>query len=130
MSKNTSKNSQTGVPKPAMSETLAVKRYLDALEVKRTHEKPRWRDPEMRIQIVEGSLASDNLTNIERLCLLQERADLKDHLNDSSGDSFAEALDGFREHGLSFSQRKGIKYSTWREMGVPSQDLKEAGIYP
>ena len=35
---------------------------------------------------------------------------------------------GFVEHARSYSERKGISYSAWRETGVPAAALKKAGI--
>lgn len=35
---------------------------------------------------------------------------------------------GFITHAASYGQRKGIRYATWREAGVPAELLARAGI--
>ena len=40
----------------------------------------------------------------------------------------SELEDAFVEVAVSYSGRKGITYSAWREVGVPAATLKRAGI--
>ena len=35
---------------------------------------------------------------------------------------------GFVEHAASYSDRKGVSYTAWREFGVPASVLRTAGI--
>jgi hypothetical protein len=58
----------------------------------------------------------------QRLDLLQEREVLGTTVDLSAlEDAFARAA-------KSYSQRKGVSYAAWREIGVPGDLLKRAGI--
>jgi len=61
--------------------------------------------------------------------LIQERMDL---LAEKQAMSQAVDMSGLEEEFVkaakAYSQRKGISYSAWRELGVPSDVLKRAGI--
>jgi hypothetical protein len=107
----------------------AVRRYLEALEAHRPR-RGRKRTPDSmkkRLQAVEESLATAD--PLKRLHLIQERIDLENALqtNDAKVD-----LDTLEKEFIAaagpYSQRKGISYSAWRELGVPSNVLAKAGI--
>ena len=65
-----------------------------------------------------------------RLHLLQERRDLEDELESMNGGGVdLRALEGeFVKAAKSYSQRKGVSYAAWREVGVPASVLRQAGI--
>ena len=111
-------------------EGQAVKAYLDALEQHRP-KRGRKRTTESiakRLSTIESELAE--ASSLQRLQLLQERRDLQAEQTQMSGNSTdIGALEGeFVKVAKAYSDRKGIAYATWRDMGVPADVLKQAGV--
>ncbi len=110
-------------------ETRAVDSYLKHLEefgppVRREMDRRR---VESEMEAVSRELES--AVGIPRLDLLQRREDLARQLADLSGSDVADELEqAFVAVAASYSERKGISYSTWREFGVPKAVLDEAGV--
>jgi hypothetical protein len=119
--------------KAAMSagrtESAVVRRYLDALELN----KPR-RGRKRTSQSIEKRLAAikeelDASSAFQALHLIQEQKDLEAELaamNQKTDVSDLEAE--FAKVAKSYSERRGIGYSTWRDVGVDAAVLKAAGI--
>ena len=64
-----------------------------------------------------------------RLELIQRRIDLEEQLGQTKDAADPEELEkAFVESAKEYSERKGISYSAWREVGVPASVLKQAGI--
>jgi hypothetical protein len=107
----------------------AVRRYLEALEAHRPR-RGRKRTPESmekRLVKVEDELATAD--PLKRLHLIQERLDLQSALATNDAKVDLETLEKeFIEAAQPYSSRKGISYSAWRELGVPSNVLVKAGI--
>lgn len=107
----------------------AVRRYLEALEAHRPR-RGRKRTPESmekRLVKVEDELATAD--PLKRLHLIQERLDLQSALATNDAKVDLETLEKeFIEAAQPYSSRKGISYSAWRELGVPSNVLAKAGI--
>lgn len=107
----------------------AVRVYLDALE-RNKPKRGRKRTPESitsRLEKIDASLAEAD--PVKRLQLVQERMDLEAELETmSDATDLAELEKEFIEAAAAYSERKGISYSAWREIGVPAAVLKEAGI--
>jgi len=107
----------------------AVRSYLRALESNRP-KRGRKRTPESikkRLDRIESDLQSAE--DLKRLQLVQERIDLQREL--SAGDENVDlgALEkDFAKAAKGYSERKGISYAAWRELGVPASTLKSAGI--
>jgi hypothetical protein len=109
----------------------AVRAYLDALETHRP-KRGRKRTPESiekRLTVIDEQyqLAS----SLTALQLLQERKNLEIELATlSAGDTID--LDrlrkGFVKNAKAYGTAKGIAYGTWREIGVPTDALRDAGI--
>ena len=107
----------------------AVRRYLEALELHRPKRgrKRTKESMERRLERIDQELAS--VDPLKRLQLTQERLDLDAELGalgtkiDLSGleAEFVSAAGGY-------SDRKGISYAAWRELGVEPSVLKRAGI--
>ena len=111
-------------------EGTAVKVYLDALEAHRPRRgRKRTADSvNKRLATIEQQLG--DASSLKRLQLLQERRDLQAELagiGDAAPDLTALEAD-FVAVAKAYAQRKGIAYATWRELGVPSDVLKRAGI--
>jgi hypothetical protein len=127
------KRSMTDQHKAALAEGRAegraVKAYLEALDTNRP-KRGRKRTPDSikkRLGIIESELG--NAPPIVRLQLIQERMDLGKELAtmDTKVDMTAVEAE-FVKTGATYAQRKGISYAAWRELGVPADVLKRAGI--
>ncbi len=107
----------------------AVRRYLEALDAHRP-KRGRKRTPESmqrRLDRIDVELADAD--PLKRLQLIQERLDLQAEL-DASGEKVD--LSGLEQEfvaaAAAYSQRKGISYAAWRELGVEPAVLKRAGV--
>ena len=119
--------------KAAMAEgrtqSRAIAAYLGALE---THKPKRGRKRtpdsiEKRLVVIDKQLESSN--PIKRLSLIQERLDLLNEKETMEGNvDLSSFEDEFVEAAAGYSERKGISYAAWRELGVPPAVLKRAGI--
>jgi hypothetical protein len=80
-----------------------------------------------RLEAVEAAIPeADPLT---RLQLVQERIDLQDELARAEDTVDLDALESeFVAAAKPYSERKGISYAAWRELGVPAATLKRAGV--
>lgn len=110
-------------------EGLAVRRYLEALESSKPR-RGRRRTPASiakKLTSIETELAgADPLT---RLHLLQQKKDLNDELGRSGEAQDISTLEKqFVKVAMSYGQRKGIGYGTWRSAGVSAAVLQKAGI--
>lgn len=111
------------------SEGYAVRRYLEALDTHRP-KRGRKRNPEnmkRRLEQIESDLPSAD--PLKRLQLVQERLDLEHHVNNSRTTVDLSVLEkDFIGAAKGYSDRKGISYNAWRELGVQAAVLKQAGI--
>lgn len=107
----------------------AVRRYLEALEAHKPR-RGRKRSPDSmkkRLSVVESELASAD--PLKRLHLVQERLDLQAALETSESKVDLDKLEKeFVKAAGTYSERKGITYSAWRELGVPASVLERARI--
>ena len=111
------------------TESRAVAAYLEALEAHRPR-RGRKRTPESidkRLSSIDKEMGGANA--IKRLSLIQERLDLLNEKENMSGSlDISEFEDAFVGAARGYSERKGISYAAWRELGVPPAVLKRAGI--
>lgn len=111
-------------------EGRAVRRYLEALDAHRP-KRGRKRSADgvaRRLAAIEDSLArgADPLT---RLHLFQERMDLRRELAAGGGEVDLSAAEGaFTAVAAAYSERKGVSYDAWRQLGVEGRVLSAAGI--
>ena len=107
----------------------AVRRYLEALEAHKPR-RGRKRTPDSmkkRLVAVEAEIAGAD--PLKRLHLVQERFDLETALEASESKIDLNQLEkDFVKSAAPYSERKGISYSAWRELGVPAAVLEKAGI--
>jgi hypothetical protein len=107
----------------------AVRRYLEALEANKP-KRGRKRSPDSmkkRLTAVEDEIAAAD--PLKRLHLVQERLDLQAALEATESTVDIASLEKeFVSAAAAYSERKGISYSAWRELGVPSSVLDKAGI--
>jgi uncharacterized protein YicC (UPF0701 family) len=111
------------------AEGRAVKNYLEALDKNRPR-RGRKRTNESikkRLSAIDAKLG--DASPLLRLQLVQERMDLEkelEHLDAKVDLSELEAA--FVKTAGQYAQRKGISYAAWRQLGVPAETLKKAGI--
>ena len=109
----------------------AVRAYLEALESHRP-KRGRKRTPEsIRKRIAAIDQQYETASALGALQLLQERKNLEAELASLTADVDVD-LDRLRKafvkHAKAYGSAKGIAYSTWREIGVPADVLRDAGI--
>lgn len=109
-------------------EARAIKRYLKALESKRPGRPVTQESLQKRLAKTNEKIEAedDPLKVVE---LIQTRLDIEEQLaklEDSA--NFEELEADFVEHVKSYSERKEISYTAWREYGVPAATLRAAGV--
>ncbi len=133
MAKKGPKNPLSDQHKAAMAagrvEGRAVRDYLDALRSNKP-KRGRKRTPDSikaRLAKIEDEL--EVADPLDELRLVQERRNLTDELETMSAAVDMTALEAeFVKVAKSYSERQGISYATWREVGVEASVLKSAGI--
>lgn len=109
-------------------EARAIKAYLRALDAKKPGRPVTRESLESRLVTVKEKIdiADDPL---KKLDLIQSKLNIEDALSDLDEVVNMEALEaGFVENARSYSERKDVSYTAWREYGVPAATLKSAGI--
>lgn len=132
-STNTTNRTMSDTHKAALAEGRAqgraVRHYLEALESskpKRGRKRTR-ESVAKRLEAVEALL--ETADPVKRLQLSQERLDLEAELAaDEETVDLAGIEAGFLAAAKPYSERKGISYAAWREIGVPASTLRAAGI--
>ena len=108
----------------------AVRNYLEALEAHKPR-RGRKRTPDTisrRLVAIAEELETD-IDPLTRLHLIQERMDLEQEVGQlSEGVDLAALESEFVAVASTYSTRKGISYTAWRELGVPADVLKRAGV--
>ena len=118
-----------GEERPIDSEAAAVKAYLSGLETDRPKRGRKRTVETAQRQLDEVTAALDTATGLDRLNLLQDRANLTAELAARAETVDHSAVeDAFVVHAASYSERHGISKVVWREAGVPAEVLKRAGI--
>lgn len=109
-------------------EGRAVKQYLKMVGSRRPG-RPVTKDSlEKRVSVLAEKIGSES-DPLKRLELIQSRLDAEDQMAELGEAVDADAIEKeFIEVAGSYSERKGITYTAWREAGVSAQALKEAGI--
>ena len=113
----------------ARAENMAVSDYLDTLVSQRS--KPGRKRSTESLRQRQGTIAAalESATPIQRVSLIQERSDIQRTIDDEAKVAHPQEFEeGFVVVAVSYSGRKGITYSTWREVGVPAAVLQRAGI--
>lgn len=108
---------------------LAVRRYLEALERNKPRRGRRPSADSLRKQLAEIEEKLHEADPLKRLHLLQQRKSVEARLaSGDGGEDLSELEEGFVEAAAAYGARKGIDYSTWREIGVPADVLRRAGV--
>ena len=109
-------------------ESRAIKRYLEALG-RRKPGRPVTRESlERKLAGLNAKIGTES-DPLKRVDLVQQRLETKTALA-SMGDSANLSVleEEFIEVVKGYSGRKGISYSAWREIGVPADVLRRAGM--
>jgi hypothetical protein len=110
-------------------EGRAVRVYLEGLRATAPRRGRRRTSESVQRQLAK--IDEDMLTAdpVRQLKLVQARRDLQDELESMAHVVDMDALEaGFVEVGKSYSDRQGISYQSWREVGVPAAVLVRAGV--
>jgi hypothetical protein len=111
------------------AESRVVKNYLQALEEHKP-KRGRKRTPEsIRKKLAEIDQNIEDAEPLKRVNMVQERIDLRTELaNLENASEIADLEKAFVAVAADYSDRKGITYGAWREVGVPAAVLKSAGV--
>ena len=132
--RNTRKETRmTPEHKKALAEGRALGRkvrgYVNAV-VESKPKRGRKRTPESierRLAAIEAEL--EDAPGLKQVELTQERMDLQTELKKLNEAVDLAALEAdFVEAAAEYSDRKGISYAAWREVGISADVLKRAGI--
>lgn len=111
------------------TEGRAVRQYLEALRSSKP-KRGRKRTPDSinkRLAKIDEELTTAD--PLMELKLVQERRDLTNELAASDAAVDKDALEAaFVDVAKGYSERQGITYAAWREVGVDASVLKRAGI--
>ena len=111
----------------ARAETRAVRGYLEGLQAS-AGRRGRRSSPQEELAAVQAQLESES-DQILRLNLIQKRIDAEGRLSEHRDPVDIEALEAeFVKIAKSYSDRKGISYKAWREMGIAASVLSKSGI--
>ncbi len=125
-------------PQAPHKETAIVRKYLMELE-DRSAAKPQKargktkavREPDLVEAELEQVKAQTPARSLGRLQLAQRRLDLEAELIEARRVHNGEGTDLedlFVSVAASYSERKGLTYEVWLEVGVPAEVLERAGI--
>ncbi|MDP8929643.1 MAG: hypothetical protein M3O70_13985 [Actinomycetota bacterium] len=106
-----------------------MRNYLEALHADDQRGRPIDRQSvQARIERLQSQI-NDEPKAVRRVELIQQRLDAERRLAGLEESTDRESLvRDFIEVAEAYSQRRGITYTAWREVGVPAAVLKEAGI--
>lgn len=109
-------------------ESRSIKAYLKALSERKPGRPVTKESLTKRLDSVSKKIdGSDD--PLETVDLIQSKLDIEVALSELADTEDIDALEvGFVQHAASYSDRKGVSYTAWREFGVPAKVLREAGI--
>ena len=109
-------------------ESRIVKSYLDALGSKRPGRPVTKESLTEKIASLTDKIDREE-NELKKLEMIQARIDAENRLSEIDDAADIDQLEGeFVDVAKSYSERKGISYTAWREAGVPAATLKSAGV--
>lgn len=117
-------------PTQKRHETAQVDAYLRALEVQQ-RKLPRGRRTRewLAQHVTEVDAQLPEATGVKRLTLIQDRLDCVAELEAyGQADNIKELEAAFIKVAATYSERTGVSFQAWREVGVPASVLNEAGV--
>ena len=111
------------------AQARAVKDYLAARETE-SKRGPKMTPEKLRDRIASTREAIANEDDpARRVELIQQRINDEERLDSLEDQPDMEALEAaFVDAAAEYSERKGITYTAWRELGVPAAVLRKAGV--
>ncbi len=133
MAKKGPKNPLSDQHKAAMAagrtEGRAVREYLDALRANKPKRGRKRTSDSIKARLAKIDDELITASALDELRLIQERRNLTDELETMGAAVDMTALEAdFVKVAKAYSQRQGISYATWRDVGVEAAVLKAAGI--
>lgn len=109
-------------------EARAIKGYLRAIADKKPGRPVTKESLTKRLESVDSKIEeSDN--PLKTVDLIQSKLDIEHALKDLDDAADIQTLEAdFVEHAASYSERKGVSYTAWRDFGVPARVLRAAGV--
>ncbi len=109
-------------------QSRAIKRYLEAVGSRKPGRPVTPESIRERISRIEAKLAAET-DPLKLVDLHQAKLDAQAALDRAQNAADLDDLEsGFVANARAYSERKGISYAAWREVGVPAAVLKKAGI--
>lgn len=109
-------------------ESKAIKSYLEALAARKPGRPLNSDGLNKRMEKVNEKLESSQ-DPLEKVELIQTKLDIEKALADLGDTQDLTSLErGFVDNASAYSERKGVSYTAWREIGVPAVVLRRAGI--
>lgn len=109
-------------------EARAIKSYLKALDGRKPGRPVTKESLERRLEKTTEKIESEE-NPLKTIELIQTRLDMEDQLSQLEESANLEELEAeFIDHVKSYSDRKKISYTAWREYGVPAATLRAAGV--
>jgi len=109
-------------------EARSIKAYLRALDSRRPGRPVTKESLDKRLDRVNTKLGSE-ADPLKRVDLLQSKLDIESAIESvEDGANLEELAENFVAHARTYSDRKGITYTAWRQFGVPADVLRKAGI--
>lgn len=109
-------------------QAAAVRNYLQALESKASTRRVNEGKLRERIDETEQRIHAEQ-NPAKRVELIQKRLDYETQLATLEEEPDLEALErDFKDAVKEYSERKGVTYTAWRELGVPASVLRGAGV--
>ena len=127
MAPKTLSDTQKAAMAEGRREARIVETYLNSLERKEAHQGRRTAE-EIAVELDRVTAALDVASAVERLALFQEREDLMREALEVPPQDDLELEAQFIAIARTYGERKGISYSTWREIGVAKEVLQTAGV--
>jgi len=105
-----------------------IKAYLEALASRKPGRPVTKESLAKRLEGVNAKIGGSE-NPLDTVELIQSRLEIEKALSElGTGDDYASLEAGFVANAAAYSDRKGISYTAWREIGVPASVLKSAGI--
>lgn len=106
-----------------------VKDYLEALERTRPRRGRKRTTASIRKRLDAISAEMPDATQLGKLELIQERINLEAELDQlQAAEDITDKQAAFVSIAKDYSDSRGISRAAWREMGVPADVLRSAGI--
>jgi len=110
------------------NEARAIKAYLKAVDGRKRGRLVSRETLEKRLARMTDKINGEE-DPLKKLELIQSRLDIQEALTDVEDAVNLDELEaGFIQYAKSYSKRKGVSYTAWREYGVSAATLRSAGV--